>query len=48
MTYLLRTIDPALWAQVKAAAARDCVSVRAAILLLLRAYVAGTVTLGAR
>jgi plasmid stability protein len=41
MTYLLRDIDPELWTRVKVRAAREGVSMRAVLIRLLRAYVAG-------
>jgi len=41
MTYLLRDIDPDLWARVKARAARDRIPIRTLLLRFLRAYVAG-------
>jgi plasmid stability protein len=43
MTYLLRDIDPDLWARVKTRAARDRHSVKDVILRLLRAYVGGRI-----
>lgn len=39
MTYLLRGIDPALWARVKAKATAEGHSLRWVLLLLLRAYI---------
>ena len=41
MTYLLRNIDPNLWARVKVRAAKDRVPIRTVLLRLLRAYVRG-------
>lgn len=40
MTYLLRGIDPALWAAVKARAATDGHTIRWVIVTLLTRYVA--------
>lgn len=45
--YILRTIDPALWATVKARAAEDGMPLRAIILKLLALYGAGKLTLTA-
>jgi hypothetical protein len=44
--YLLRDIDADLWDQVRRRARSDGLSVRAVILHLLRAYVAGRVSVG--
>lgn len=41
--YLLRSIDPALWARVKARADADGLTLRDAILALLQAYAKGSV-----
>jgi plasmid stability protein len=42
-TFLIRGIDPDLWAKVKVRAARDRQTIRAVVLRLLRLYVAGRV-----
>jgi len=44
MTYMLRDVPPELWAEVKGKAAHEMVPLRALIIRLLRAYVAGQVT----
>jgi hypothetical protein len=41
LSYILRSIDPELWDDVKARAARDGLPLRAVILALLRGYAAG-------
>ncbi len=47
MTYLLRDIDEKLWKRVKARAEGDGLSLRMLIVLLLRAYADGDVSIKA-
>lgn len=43
-SYILRTIDPDLWARVKARAEKQDIPLRMLILTLLEAYAAGQVS----
>lgn len=45
-SYILRTIDPDLWARVKARSQADGIPLRAVILKLLVLYASGEVRLG--
>ncbi len=46
-SYILRTIDPDLWARVKAKSTAEGIPLRAIILKMLELYAAGKVTIGA-
>jgi len=46
--YILRTIDPALWARVKARALTDGMPLRGVILKLLALYADGKIAINAR
>lgn len=45
--FLIRKIDPALWARVKARAEKQDLPLRTVVLQLLRAYAKGDVTIAA-
>lgn len=47
MHYLLRDIDPELWAKVKDRAKFDGLSIRLVLSLLIRAYADGKILVGA-
>jgi hypothetical protein len=47
MNYLLRDIDPELWARVKDRAKFDGLSVRLVLFLLIKAYADGKILVGA-
>lgn len=47
MTYLLRDIDEKLWARVKARATDDGLSLRMLLMIILRAYADGEITITA-
>lgn len=47
MTYLLRDIDDTLWGRVKQRARSDGLSLRMAIILLLRSYAEGKIVIQA-
>lgn len=47
-SYILRTIDPDLWARFKARAEADGIPMRALILMLIDWYASGKIDIGAR
>jgi hypothetical protein len=47
LNYLIRDIDPELWAKVKARAKSDGLSVRVVLFLLVKSYADGKILVGA-
>jgi hypothetical protein len=47
-SYILRNIDPALWARFKARSEAEGIPMRALVLLLVEAYADGKVSVSAR